>query len=122
MTPEEAEQVQAHIRALAAILYKNTPTSELTNLETIEKSVRRQVLEHVSPNIALFLPLQVTGVRRGKTRRALKLCGCTETENRANSTFGSSSPHSLESVVGEVLLTLLAPMSPTKVLKQKLRP
>jgi hypothetical protein len=55
MTPEEAEQVQAHIRAIAAILYKNTPASELTNLETIEKSVRRQVLEHVSPNIALFL-------------------------------------------------------------------
>ena len=73
MTPEEAKQVQAHIRALAAILYKNTPTSELTNLETIEKNVRRQVLEHVSPNIALFLPLQVTGVRRGKIRQ-LKSC------------------------------------------------
>lgn len=55
MTPEEAEQVQVHIREIAAILYKNTPASELTNLETIEKSVRRQVLEHVSPNIALFL-------------------------------------------------------------------
>ena len=73
MTPEEAEQVQAHIRAIAAILYKNTPASELTNLETLEKSVRRQVLEHVSPNIALFLPLQVTGVQRGKTRQ-LKSC------------------------------------------------
>ena len=55
MTPQEAEQVQVHIRALAAILYKDTPASELTNLETIEKSVRRQVLEHVSPHIALFL-------------------------------------------------------------------
>ena len=65
MTPEEVEQVQAHIRDIAAILYRNTPDSELTNLETIEKSVRRQVLEHISPNIALFLPLQVTGVQRG---------------------------------------------------------
>ncbi len=55
MTPEEAEQVQAHIRAIAAILYKNTPASELTSLESIEKSVRRQMLEHVSPNVALFL-------------------------------------------------------------------
>lgn len=55
MTPKEFEQVQAHIREIAAILYRNTPDSELTNLETIEKSVRRQVLEHVSPNIALFL-------------------------------------------------------------------
>ena len=65
MTPEEVEQVQAHIRDIAAILYRNTPGSELTNLETIEKSVRRQVLEHICPNIALFLPLQVTGVQRG---------------------------------------------------------
>lgn len=39
MTPKEVEQVQAHIRDIAAILYRNTPDSELTNLETIEKSV-----------------------------------------------------------------------------------
>ena len=55
MTPEEADRIQACIQEIAAILYKNTPASELTSLETIEKSVRRQMLEHVSPNVALFL-------------------------------------------------------------------
>lgn len=55
MTPEEAKQVQVHIREIAAILYRNTPESELSNLESIEKNVRGQVLEHVSPEIAVFL-------------------------------------------------------------------
>ena len=55
MTPEEAARVQECIQEIAAILYKNTPASELTNLESIEKSVRRQMLEHVSPQVALFL-------------------------------------------------------------------
>jgi len=54
MIPEEAERIQACIQEIAAILYKNTPASELTSLENIEKSVRRQMLEYVSPNVILF--------------------------------------------------------------------
>ena len=64
MTPVEAQRVQDCIQEIAGILYKNTPASELTSLESIEKSVRRQMLEQVSPQVALFLPLQVTGVER----------------------------------------------------------
>lgn len=55
MTPEEAQRLQACVQEIAAILYNNTPPSEVATLEGIEKSVRKQMLEHVSPQIALFL-------------------------------------------------------------------
>lgn len=55
MTPEEAQRVQECIQEVAAILYKNTDTAQLTSLEAIETTVRQQILEQVSPNIPLFL-------------------------------------------------------------------
>lgn len=55
MTSEEKERLQAAVKEIAAILYKNTSPSELETLEGIEKTVRSQMLEHVSPEIAFFL-------------------------------------------------------------------
>ncbi len=55
MTPEEAQRLEACIQEAAAILYRNTPNSELKNLESIEKTVRAQILQNISPKIALFL-------------------------------------------------------------------
>jgi len=55
MTPEKQERLQACLRELATLLYEQTNPSELTDLESIEKTVRTQMLEHVSPQIALFL-------------------------------------------------------------------
>jgi hypothetical protein len=36
-------------------LYNNTPKAKITTLEEIEKAVRQQMMEQVSPKIALFL-------------------------------------------------------------------
>jgi hypothetical protein len=55
MTPQEQERLQACITEMAQILYNNTPTEKITTLEEIEKAVRQQMMEHVSPKIALFL-------------------------------------------------------------------
>lgn len=55
MTPEESQRLEACIQEAAAILYRNTPESELKTLESIEKTVREQILQHVSPKIAFFL-------------------------------------------------------------------
>lgn len=55
MTPEETQRIQECVSEIAAILYKNTDSWELSSLEAIETTVRQQMLEHVSPNIALFL-------------------------------------------------------------------
>lgn len=55
MTPEEAQRLQVCAQEMAAILYKNTPTEELKTLEGIEKAVRQQMLQYVSPEVAVFL-------------------------------------------------------------------
>jgi len=55
MTPEDKKQLDTHVKAIAKILYKNTPPSKIETFEGIETAVRDQVLEHVSPKIAFFL-------------------------------------------------------------------
>jgi hypothetical protein len=55
MTPQEQQRLQACITEIAQILYNNTPKEKITTLEAIEKAVRQQMMEHVSPKIALFL-------------------------------------------------------------------
>ena len=54
MTPEDTRKLQTHIRGIAEILYKNTDSSDLVSMEAIEKTVRRQMLENVSPQVAFF--------------------------------------------------------------------
>ena len=55
MTPEESQRLEACIQEAATILYRNTPKNKLKTLESIEKTVREQIIQHVSPKIALFL-------------------------------------------------------------------
>lgn len=55
MSPEKQERLQACLQELATLLYEQIDKSDLSNLESIEKIVRQQMLEHVSPQIALFL-------------------------------------------------------------------
>ncbi len=40
MTPEEQAIVEAKLKEVAEILYRNTPTAELKTFESIELSVR----------------------------------------------------------------------------------
>lgn len=55
MTPDKQERIKACIQELAALLYEETDKSKLIDLAGIEKTVRRQILEQVSPDIAIFL-------------------------------------------------------------------
>jgi hypothetical protein len=55
MTPEDKKLLADQIKAIAKILYKNTPPDKIETLEGIETAVRDQVLEHVSPQITFFL-------------------------------------------------------------------
>jgi hypothetical protein len=55
MTPEKTEALKAHLKAIAAILYEETPLEEVNTLEAIEQTVRQKVLQHVSPEIGVFL-------------------------------------------------------------------
>jgi len=53
--PPRPRGLQACISEIAQILYNNTPAEKITTLEDIEKAVRQQMMEQVSPKIALFL-------------------------------------------------------------------
>lgn len=55
MTPEDSQRLEACLQEAAEILYRNTPTEEITNFESLEKALRTKMLEQVSPKIAVFL-------------------------------------------------------------------
>ena len=58
MTPEEKAEVDRKLKEVAEILYRNTPDEELVTFETIELSVREQLLKTVAPKIGNFFYLQ----------------------------------------------------------------
>ncbi|UBF30243.1 hypothetical protein K9N68_34035 (plasmid) [Kovacikia minuta CCNUW1] len=55
MTPEEKQELDQHIQGIAKILYGDADKSRMTNLGEIEKVIREQLQEHVSPQIGVFL-------------------------------------------------------------------
>lgn len=69
MTPEKQQRLQACLQELAALLYEQANPGELSDLESIEKTVRQQMLEHVSPEIALFLLKRQQEPKGGKRER-----------------------------------------------------
>ena len=58
MDADKQAQLQAHARAIAALLYDETAPEHLTTLEGIEVAVRGHLLEQISPQIGLFLSKQ----------------------------------------------------------------
>ena len=54
MTPSDQQQLKAHLKAAAEILYRNTDPIELKSFESIEKSVRQKMLEEVGPELGSF--------------------------------------------------------------------
>jgi hypothetical protein len=55
MTPQDQERLAACTAEIAEILYRNSHPESLETLETIEQTVRQQMLAEVSPRVALFL-------------------------------------------------------------------
>jgi hypothetical protein len=55
MNQAERLELEACLRRASEILYNNSDTDSLETLADIEITVRNQILEHVSPQIALFL-------------------------------------------------------------------
>jgi hypothetical protein len=55
MNPEKAQALKVHVDAIAKLLYEEANQEELKTLAGIEKSVRDLALEHVMPQIGIFL-------------------------------------------------------------------
>ncbi|BAU10272.1 unknown protein (plasmid) [Leptolyngbya sp. NIES-3755] len=59
MTPEDQQALNAHVQAIAKILYNDADKSQITNLAEIEAMVRTQVQQHVTPGLGSFLSQQL---------------------------------------------------------------
>ncbi len=55
MNQDKQERLKACLEELATLLYEEADKSQVIDLEGKEKTVRSQILELVSPEIALFL-------------------------------------------------------------------
>ena len=49
MIPSDQQQLKAHLKAVAEILYRNTDPTQLKSFESIEKSLRQKMLEEIGP-------------------------------------------------------------------------
>lgn len=71
MDTDKQAQIQAHVQALAALLYEETDPEAVKTLEGIEAVVRGHILEHVSPEMGNFL-LQRVAARAADADAALQ--------------------------------------------------
>jgi hypothetical protein len=55
MTPQEKQELEQHVQAIAKLLYQDADKSRMTNLGEIEVVVREQLQAHVSPQVGVFL-------------------------------------------------------------------
>ncbi|MEG4595026.1 ISKra4 family transposase [Microcoleus sp. F8_C2] len=84
MTPSDQEQLKAHLKAVAEILYKNTDPTELKSFDSIEKSLRQKMLEEVGPELGSFFFPAVSGIETGKPRKIKSIVGSLDiTDNQA---------------------------------------
>ncbi len=77
MLPEKASAIKAHAEAIAALLYEESDLEQLTTLAGIEKTVRDQVLEHVTPHIGVFLSARQQEQSQGEpgiSKASLEIC------------------------------------------------
>ena len=58
MTREQEQALNAHLEAIAQILYDESDPEAMKTLEGIELTVRQQIQAHVSPKLGVFLSEQ----------------------------------------------------------------
>lgn len=54
MEPANQKKLQEHLQVIAKILYQQTETEELESLAGIEKTIRAQTLEYITPELGVF--------------------------------------------------------------------
>jgi hypothetical protein len=54
MTPEDSKILKDSLKAVAAVLLKNTPKEELKDFASLEIAVRGHILNEVAPEIGNF--------------------------------------------------------------------
>ncbi len=54
MTPDKRKKLDEYIDGIAAILYEEACETEVESLAEIEKTIRDQTLEYITPKIGFF--------------------------------------------------------------------
>lgn len=54
MKPANQKKLQKHLQAIAKILYQESEDKELQSLVEIEKTIRAQTLEYITPELGVF--------------------------------------------------------------------
>ena len=69
MLPDDRQQLDSHVRAIAQILHRDAQAQRLPmeSLEEIEQTVRAQLQRHVSPGLGNFLFRQLAPKRVSET-------------------------------------------------------
>lgn len=68
MDRSKAEQIKAHARAIAKLLYEETEATSPESLETfegIEVALRSHILEHIGPELGEFFVKQQAAAEQG---------------------------------------------------------
>jgi hypothetical protein len=60
MTPKERQEIEAHLNAVAKILYKNTNPEQLKDFESIELVAREHLLTEIAPKLGEFFSIQAS--------------------------------------------------------------
>lgn len=94
MTPEDEKQLKAHLKAVVAILYKNTASSALKSFEGIKKSLREQILKEVEPKLASFF-FKVSRIETGRKRKLKPIVGSITLIDKQTEYFGLKSSSQL---------------------------
>ncbi len=91
MNPDEKKRLEACLAEIAEILYNNSPPEKIKTLEGIEIRVRSEMLEYISPKIALFFVEKVTGINTGRKRKLKSCIGFIEISKRQANRLGLES-------------------------------
>ena len=66
MDAAKEAKIAAHARALAELLYEDTPCEQLTSLADIEVAIRDQMQQRINPTVANFLSQKAAVQRAGE--------------------------------------------------------
>ena len=68
MTPEQREQMEQHVTAIAQLLYDDAEAKGMSmdSMADIEQTVRTQLQTHVSPELGIFLSTHVSAQKQEK--------------------------------------------------------
>ena len=69
MTPEDQQQLKAHLKEVAEIIYRNTDPKELSSFESIEKSLPQKMLKEVGPELGSFFFQQYQELKREEAEK-----------------------------------------------------